>query len=799
MSNLNFRERLAFRGATPYHPIRTNITLNRESIIPTPVVKPKKKFRFQPRFHEESNPDVDTNIRIFIAENVNKYEEDYEKYLNQIKKPFINTIKNALNEYGMIKAELIIRVHFKRMPPKIGKENDIYPFFRSGFGEIRNDESIEHRIKSDIDYFIERIDDPLLKGSDWVFQSIMNTTLMIGKITSTRGGSYIKTPTKWENRFTHGHVTNFRNKKDDKCGERSLILALYKELKIRVHKERPNLYDEYFDKLHNDYDCSMIPEDGLMSLQDFEKFEKANKKAIYIHTIRTDKPNGDIFMAYPNNFKQHAEITKGWPIIDLLRLENDTKYHYCYIGNVGALYKNSMSDCGRKNYLCRSCGNWQSGEQSHNNHIDYCYELTSQKVKMPSNKKFIIDESIEKKSIRAPIIGYSDFEALAIPYNIQKGKKTNLETIHEQCGWAFTLASPDYPEYHQKLWVERYKNCGLNYFKKLHSIAKVIAKDLDENEDDPLKTISIFFHNFRNYDINFIFQVLSSYIDKEIADISVIPTTEEKMSMIKVKHHDCPITFVFKDSYLFLTCPLEKLVSNMTDNNPTYEGFNFMKKYCDNDQDLLKILTKKGIYPYDYMDSWDRFDETKFPSKDKFHNSLKPEQINDEDYQRALKVFDMAKNMGNYHDIYLSTDVLLLADVFENFRRLSLQDYKLDPANYITLPGMAFDALLLETEDYVTQCGGLELITDPNMYEMIERSMRGGTSMITTRYARANNKSCPNYNPNEPTSYIKPLDMNNMYGTAMCRKLPLNNFKWVIEEDLELFDVMDIDDESEIG
>ena len=137
-------------------------------------------------------------------------------------------------------------------------------------------------------------------------------------------------------------------------------------------------------------------------------------------------------------------------------------------------------------------------------------------------------------------------------------------------------------------------------------------------------------------------------------------------------------------------------------------------------------MTKKGIYPYDYMDSFDRFDEVALPPKDSFYSILTDEHVSEEEYQHAQNVWDAfdLKTMGQYHDLYLKTDVLLLADVFENFRKTCLQHYKLDPCHYYTSPGLAWDAMLKMTGIE------LELMTDVDMFQFIEKGMRGGGGCV---------------------------------------------------------------------
>ena len=162
-------------------------------------------------------------------------------------------------------------------------------------------------------------------------------------------------------------------------------------------------------------------------------------------------------------------------------------------------------------------------------------------------------------------------------------------------------------------------------------------------------------------------------------------------------------------------------------------------------------------------------------SQDKFYSGLSQEGITDQDYKHAQEVWDTfdCRNIGDYHDIYLRTDVLLLADVFENFRRTAMATYGLDPAHYYTLPGYSWEALLKFTRV------SLELLTDSNMYLFIEKGLRGGISMVSHRHATANNPQMEDFNPSQPTSYLMYLDSNNLYGWAMSQPMPTGGFQWI--------------------
>ena len=173
------------------------------------------------------------------------------------------------------------------------------------------------------------------------------------------------------------------------------------------------------------------------------------------------------------------------------------------------------------------------------------------------------------------------------------------------------------------------------------------------------------------------------------------------------------------------------------------------------------------------MDSWERFDETSLPDKEAFYSELNLEDITDKDYEHAQKVWKVfgIKNLGGYHDLYVQSDTLLLADVFENFRNKCIEIYELDPAHFLSAPGLAWQACLKKTKVE------LELLTDIDMLLMIENVIRGGIFQAIHRHAKVNNKYMKNYDKDIPSSYLVYLDASKLYGWAMSQKLSVNGFK----------------------
>ena len=234
----------------------------------------------------------------------------------------------------------------------------------------------------------------------------------------------------------------------------------------------------------------------------------------------------------------------------------------------------------------------------------------------------------------------------------------------------------------------------------------------------------------------------------------------------------------FIDSFKFLQTSLANLVGNLQPD----DFYNTKEIFSEN----VDQLTRKGVYPYDYVSSNEKLSKTQLPPKEEFYSKLNDEDITDDDYQHAINVWNTfkCKTIRDYHDLYLKSDVLLLSDVFENFRKTCLKHYNLDPAHYYTSPGLAWDACLKETGQE------LQLLHDYDMLMMFERGIRGGISHISKRYAEANNKYMNDYDPDEESTYIQYLDANNLYGWAMSQSLPTHGFKWM--RDLTKETVMDI-------
>ena len=230
------------------------------------------------------------------------------------------------------------------------------------------------------------------------------------------------------------------------------------------------------------------------------------------------------------------------------------------------------------------------------------------------------------------------------------------------------------------------------------------------------------------------------------------------------------------------------------------EKFPNKYRFCNRDLNKFSLLLKKGVYPYEYMDSWEKFNETELPDKESFYSELNNEGITDKDYAHEQKVWNVfkIKNRGEYHDLYVQSDILLLSGVFENFRDKCIEIYQLEiyPAYVLSSPGLSWQSCLKKTGVE------LELLNDNDRLMMYENGIRGGMCDAAYRCAKANNKYVKNFDKNVPSSYLEYLDANNLYGWAMSQKLPVSDFEWIETNDLLTFNenfIKNHDENSDTG
>ena len=286
------------------------------------------------------------------------------------------------------------------------------------------------------------------------------------------------------------------------------------------------------------------------------------------------------------------------------------------------------------------------------------------------------------------------------------------------------------------------------------------TRKLDKNGEEIIKVIK---HRIRFVDTN---RLLTASLDTCVNNLSGLfecNCKNKNNQAVKLSHNDTNIISKCK------TC-----LKRTNHNIETLNGmFQFTKKISNRNIDKFMLLLRKGVYPYEYMDSFDKFKETEWPSQEKFNSSFRNTKITYNDYKHAKNVWKTinCKTMKDYHNLFVKLDTYLLADCFENFRNECLENYQVDPCYFVSTPGFPLDPCLKFTRVEI------ELLTNFDVMLMKEEGIRGGITQAIRKYASANNKYMKNYDSRKLSSFLMYLDANNLYGWAMSIKLPLNNFQ----------------------
>ena len=479
-------------------------------------------------------------------------------------------------------------------------------------------------------------------------------------------------------------LINIKNE-DDECFRWCHLAMLHPASK---DAQRVSKYKAYVNSL--DYIGVKFP----VSQKDYSKIEKQNNVNINVFGYEEKQP----FPIYVSKESNAA-------VFNLLLVTSNERQHYVLIKYFNRFMYNQTLHHERKQFRmhCLKCF---SSEVHLTNHKEVCVRINGKQGSFVKYENF-------HKQLDVPFVIHADFEAITEKVSgcTQDDSKSHTDAYqrHTDCGYGHKLVCCYDDKYSKPVEVFRGKN-AVNKFmvkmlevkycknvKKEHFNQDMIMTKADKRDfkkaskchicdKDYVKgdtrvrdhyhvtgkyrgsahqdcnvnfrltdKIRVIFHNLRGYDSHFIMQE----IDKFNMDINVIPNSMEKYTSVMLDKH-----LVFLDSFQFISSGLHRLVSNLSRDAFKYTSEEFQ-------DGKLKLMVKKGVYPYDYMDSFNKFGDTSLPRKEAFYSILNDEGITDEAYQHAQNVwgtFNM-KTMGEYHNLYLKSDVLLLADVFENFRK----------------------------------------------------------------------------------------------------------------------------------
>ena len=807
------------RTKRPVAAPRTKIPVAAPRMIKKPVPAPRTIIQETNKALKGFTKSYEINI---------KNSKDPLMQLQNTRKAVAIHIEKILKSMKGLKFVETLRVTFEK---QTGREEKIIKtaYFNSQPQTITNDTQIEPALSLSKQVILNKIAVWISEGSGWTIQSVENHYINVVKYEPMKGSSYIKLPN--ELKHSAKGLINMKNE-DNECFRWCHIRHLNPQDK---YPQRIKKSDKAFIENLN-YSGIEFP----VTTKQYNKIEKQNEININV-------------FGYENKQKYPIYVSKEKyeDCMNLLLITENENKHYVLIKDFNKFMYNQTKHKERKHF-CMHCLQCFSSERVLTDHKENCIQVNgTQAIKMLTKDDNILKFNNFHKQLPVPFVIYADFEAITEKIHgcQPNDDKSYTEAYqrHTDCGYGYKVVCCYDDKYTKPIQIYRGEKAvykfmeamldEVKYCKKI--MKKYFNKPLRMTEDDEkefqkanechicnkkynendvrvrdhchitgkyrgsahqdcnlnfrlTEKIPVMFHNLRGYDSHFIMQEIGETVKKHTytnkkgekcqMNINAIPNNMEKYMAFMLGNH-----LTFLDSFQFMSSSLEKLVSNLPKELLKYTSQTFKNEKLD-------LMSKKGVYPYDFMDSFEKLNE-KLPPKEEFYSILNDEHVTDKDYQHAQTVWNTfnLKNMGEYHDLYLKSDILLLADVFENFRKTCLQYYKLDPCHYFTSPGLSWDAMLKMTNIK------LELMTDIDMFQFIEKGMRGGTSYIANRYGKANNRYMKTYDEKAPSKYIMYLDANNLYGWAMSQYLPTGGFKWLAKNQIDKIDLAKYKEDSNKG
>ena len=773
-----------------------------------------------------------------IEYSYNKIKIDYDlvKFLNlEARRVLTRQIRKLFNLHRGYSWKTQIELHVRFVKQDPDKEANVITI--DTWLNTKQTDSIYliHQVKDILtkcfDEIRTRAENFIRQGSGWIFDRVLGLHLSVAKFIPLSGGR-ISTPrlplTIMRKRACYIPKTNNTTSETDRCFLDAVLASHV--MHVRGYKALMNADIHRIRRYEQFYDTSNLS--FPTPLNQISVFEKRNKLSIYVYGWRLKR---DFNQTRTPLSVLYMSKTCG-RTVDILLYRN----HYYMITDLSCMLGTHVSGRGarQKKYICRSCLCFYLSHDKLITHQRFC-DLKGQVYILPQGPKTILKFESYNGMIASDHCIYYDFETCLTP--VKSTMKTDKKLRHHIPIAVSAIRVCVNPAYNSSLFTHVGLDCvsqfvqwlrnqtdeatmlTLHYFHPLemrgddwdkftrteycemcgtrfeatkdkcrdHShltgryrFALYNSCNLTHASRD--RNIPVVAHNATKYDSHLIINELAEVCRQEKLPLKI---------MARNREHYLTIYFdrlQFLDSFQFLNGSLDKIVESR---EKTQVSFPLMNEYVCGSQKKFELLCRKGVFCYNYIDSPEKLHMKSLPTKADFYDDLKETDISNAQYEHAQQVWEtmMCKSMEDYIRVYLETDVLLLADCFEDFRKTTMKNFHLDPCKFLSTPHVAFNAMLKMTRIQI------QLLPQIDMVNFIKSGIRGGVASIMHRYAEANLPGEPGYNPEKPRAEILYLDVCNLYGYALSRPLPVGEFRWMNQQEVDKFDLSNIPHNSRMG
>ncbi|XP_061388725.1 uncharacterized protein LOC133323843 [Musca vetustissima] len=562
-------------------------------------------------------------------------------------------------------------------------------------GDDVNDEFFDHA-----EEILTKMSEFQEKDSGWALLRICKLDINVNKANLTRGSMFIPTPPTLH---AKKGCLNIKNK-DQYCFKWCLVAALGEpafgdicetsSYKIDITQEVIALQSGVV----LDFRGLNFP----LSLKKIKHFEKMNADiSINVFGFENNEVVGPYYLT-----KNEKDVH-----VNLILLYNDNKFHYIWIEDMSRILRSQLTRHKTHVHICNSCLQHFTDEDKYNGHKKGCGGVV---CTLPEKDKALLKFKNYGKKERIAFVIYADAECILEDVADVVGGNTKKEMISltplelKQFNESMNCHICEAPLANDKVrdhchLTGRYRGAAHNKCNLQYRVPKFIP---------------ILFHNLSSYDSHLFIKELAQFEgdifviaqnkEQYISMSFKIPMKDDSDSQQNLQRTDTTngnpeknknkrrtLELRFLDSFRFMPASLDSLAKNLPQ-----EAFKAVRSQYPNDDDF-KLMTRKGIFPYEYLTSFGKLTEQQLPPRTAFYNNLTDSECSEEDYKIAQEVWTHfgCKTIQEYMELYLKTDVLILTDIFESFRNLCMNIHKLDPCQYLTTPSLSWDAMLLCSEE----------------------------------------------------------------------------------------------------